>query len=174
MEVASPFMYCGKGLPGAKGTSSKATELLPSRSILPVCCRNFSRSRDKRLNCSLCTRHFSSSSRTLDCTAEAGQWSKRGIQWRRYAPGHMWLLRAHAVCLCMAGAASTSTEQQCLVAQPHRQPGCWPPWRTTGAKKSCHRSAPSQAWIVPGSACSLGTLWLARLLDIWSVRLKQL
>lgn len=123
-------MYCGKGLPGTKGTSSKATELPPSRSIFPVCCRNFSRSRDNRLNCSLCTRHFSSSSRTLDCTT--GHRSEMGICWCQCAWGVCLLgvcVGAHAVCLCVAGAASTSTEQQqCLIVQPHRQPGCWPPW----------------------------------------------
>lgn len=71
MEGASPFMNLGKCLLGDPGTSREATELPPSRSILPACCRNCSRSRDSRLNCSLCVRHFSSSSRTLHCAAEA-------------------------------------------------------------------------------------------------------
>lgn len=66
MEGASPFMNRGKGLLGGGGPSEGAVEL-PSRSILPACCRNFSRSRDSRPNCSLCARHFSSSSRTRHC-----------------------------------------------------------------------------------------------------------
>lgn len=70
MEGASPFMNCGKGLPDA-GTSKEAPALPPSRSILPACSRSLSRSCDSRRNCSLCVRHFSSSSRTLLCTAEA-------------------------------------------------------------------------------------------------------
>ena len=68
MEGASPFMNLGKDLLGDEGTSREATGLLPSRSILPACWRNCSRSRDSRLNCSLCVRHFSSSSRTLHYT----------------------------------------------------------------------------------------------------------
>lgn len=66
MEGASPFMNREKGLLGGGGPSEGAVEL-PSRSILPACCRNFSRSRDSRPNCSLCARHFSSSSRTRHC-----------------------------------------------------------------------------------------------------------
>lgn len=70
MEGVSPFRNCGKGLPEA-GRSKEAPALPPSRSIFPACRRSLSRSCDSRLNCSLCVRHFSSSSRTLLCTAEA-------------------------------------------------------------------------------------------------------
>lgn len=70
MDGASPFMNCGKGLLGNVGASGKATELPPSRLMAPVCCRSCSRWRDSWLNCSLCARHFPSSSRTLPCTAE--------------------------------------------------------------------------------------------------------
>lgn len=173
-------MYCEKGLPGARGTSSKATELLPSRSILPACCRNFSRSRDNRLNCSLCTRHFSSSSRTLDCTAEAEQWSTRGSQRGRCARGMCALLRVCACnkmcCVPVYGRVCSHLHRTAVSGSPASQAA----WLLATneephvPRNSCHRSTPSQAWIVPGTVCSLGILWLARLFDIWSVWLKQL
>lgn len=69
MEGASPFMKLRKGLPGDEGTSR---ELPPCRSISPACSRSRPRSRDSRLNCSLCARHFSSSSRALRCARRPG------------------------------------------------------------------------------------------------------
>lgn len=73
MEGARPFTNRGNGLPGSAGTSRAGTEPPPSRSILPACCRNCSRSRDSRLHCSLCARHLSSSSRTLHCERPMGR-----------------------------------------------------------------------------------------------------
>lgn len=70
IEVAIPFINWDRDLPGEPEISEDATELLLRRSIFPACCRNFSSSLDKRLNCSLCVRHFSSSSRTLAFTRQ--------------------------------------------------------------------------------------------------------
>ena len=109
-EGASPFTNGGKGLPGA-GTSREAPAPPPSRSIFPVCCRSRCRSCDSRLNCSLCVRHFSSSSRTLLCTAQArtrGQGRAGGV---------------HACTrVCGAGRPPTSTGEQRLI-----RPGVPPP-----------------------------------------------
>lgn len=102
MEWASPFMNCGKGLPDL-GTSKEVPALPPSRSIFPACCRSRSRSCDSRLNCSLCVRHFSSSSRTLLCTAEARR-AVRGVQ-----------LRGGRGDSCMQGRAYRGVTGSCLL-----------------------------------------------------------
>ena len=114
MEGARPFMNCGKGLPGDEGPSREVTEP-PSRSTLPACCRNVSRPRDSRLNCSLCARHLSSSSRTLHCERHTGQ---RGGEGRVYA--RVWYACAH-VCVSAPGVPVCGEgcphlpQEQCLV-----------------------------------------------------------
>lgn len=107
MEGASPFMNRGKGLLGGGGPSEGAVEL-PSRSILPACCRNFSRSRDSRPNCSLCARHFSSSSRTRHCG--------RGARSQPAPGGGGARVRGSAPCPCVLRAMCACGLCACVVS----------------------------------------------------------
>lgn len=63
--VVIPFINWVRVLLGEIDASELYRALLLNKSIFPVCWRNFSSSRERRLNCSLWIRHFSSSSRTL-------------------------------------------------------------------------------------------------------------
>lgn len=73
-----PFWSCERGSPRSvvRPTPLVRTErpgllrrLEPARSTFDACSRNFSNSWDSRPNCSLWLRHFSSRSRTFDCTS---------------------------------------------------------------------------------------------------------
>lgn len=77
MGAASPFRSCERDLLGEPGDSHTVKGSVLRISNFPAWRRNFSSSLDKRLNCSLWVRHFSSSSRTLACEGEEESGGKK-------------------------------------------------------------------------------------------------
>lgn len=71
--MASAWRSWERDLLGDPGVSHTAKELALSKSKCPACSRNFSSSFERRLNCSLCVRHFCSNSRTLACQRTQGR-----------------------------------------------------------------------------------------------------
>lgn len=88
MGAASPFRSCERDLLGEPGDSHTVKGSVLRISNFPAWRRNFSSSLDKRLNCSLWFRHFSSSSRTLACEGEENQQARRKMD-RRSKNGEM-------------------------------------------------------------------------------------